>query len=176
MLDARGSLRYSSWSSRADTLCPSCWLENVRFLGETPLLIWRDTSMFTAADRPRFSFERAGQSRPCERAKGPILRSGYLRLVGQFTVAMQKLLTPLSTVFGSSSSYPVNERQLPVVEIQYGGPLFQVFFPIHSGRVYCFFGFLAFCFCLLFVFCLFVLLLFCFSAFLLLCFALLGNH
>ena len=48
--------------------------------------------MFTAAHRPRFSLERAGQSRPRERVKGCILRNGYLRLVGQFTLGMQKLL------------------------------------------------------------------------------------
>ena len=90
MLDARSSLRYSScpwvWSSRAVSLCPSCCLQNLHFQGKTLLLI----SMVTPAHRPRVSFQRTGQSRPCERVKGSILRNGYFRLVGQFTLGMQK--------------------------------------------------------------------------------------
>ena len=89
---ARSGLCYSScpwvWSSRAVSLCPSCCLQNLHFLGKTPLLI----SMVTPAHRPRFSFQRTGQSRPRERVKGSILRNGYFRLVGQFTLGMQKLL------------------------------------------------------------------------------------
>jgi len=117
-LDARGSLRDSScpwvWSSHAVSLCPSCCLQNVRFPGKTPLLMGPDTSMFTPAHRPRFSFERAGQSRPRERVKGSILRKGHLRHVGQFTLGMQKLLVTLPTCFSA-----VKERQFPIVEIEY---------------------------------------------------------
>ena len=122
MLDTRGSLRYSSrpwvWSSRAVSLCPSCRLQNVHFLGKSPLLMWPDTSLFTPAHRPRFSLERA-QSRPRERVKGSILRNGYLRLVGQFTLGMQKLLMTHDTadMFFSSSSFPVKERQFPVIQV-----------------------------------------------------------
>ena len=101
MLDARSSLRYGScpwvWSSRAVSLCPSCRLQNVHFLGKTLLLI----SMFTPAHRPRLWLERAGQSRPRERVKGSFLRNGCLCLVGQFTLGMQKLLMTLPTCFSA---------------------------------------------------------------------------
>ena len=101
MLDARSSLRYGScpwvWSYRAVSLCPSCRLQNVHFLGKTLLLI----SMFTPAHRPRLRLERTGQSRPCERVKGSFLRNGCLRLVGQFTFGMQKLLMTLPTCFSA---------------------------------------------------------------------------
>ena len=77
--------------------------------------------MVTPAHRPRFSFQRTGQSRPRERVKGSILRNGYLRLVGQFTLGMQKLLMTHDTADSlfSSSSFPVKEGQFPVMQVEY---------------------------------------------------------